>query len=99
MKIKIREDLNQDKLYGDIDEIIKYLESLKSKGKEVRLTWEGGYDNFWPVLLYEREETDQEKLDRIKKEKERKAKEDKLKEIKKENLIKEAKKLGLKVIE
>ena len=82
MKIKIREDLNQDKLYGDIDEIIKYLNSLKNKGNEIRLTWEGGYDNFWPVLLYEREETEKEKQTRLEKESKDKVKEQKVKEQK-----------------
>ncbi len=99
MKITVHEYLFDEKLYGDIDTIIEYLTLQKSKSDNARLMWSGQGGDFCPVLIYDREETDEEKSNRIKKEKEIKAQKAQLKEIEKQKLIKEAKKLGLKVIE
>lgn len=95
-------------LEGDIENAICFLEKLKNKGKIVLEIEEDNEFNYAMMIVYLlREETDKEyekRLIKEEKQKERKLQEDKFKEERErvrqiKSVLREAKKLGLKVIE
>ena len=95
-------DFNEEKLNGKtvkeiIDTLQYYLED--SEYSDVWLELDAGYNNVSAYLRGKRLETDVEYKKRIEKQKKEKDIQRKSLEQKKANLIKEAKKLGLKVVE
>ncbi len=89
-----------DCIEGDLEDVIVRLQAYKSdEYKRQFIEKEYDYEHSYFVLYGIREETDTEFDKRLKEEAIIKAKQDKHKENRKKELIKEAKKLGLKVSE
>jgi hypothetical protein len=62
-KVDVRIDVDRDRLYGGIDDAIKYLQEIKEqyRGTNIGLDehWTG-YEDMDMTLLYSRDETDEE---------------------------------------
>ena len=89
-------------LNGDIDNVIKHLQKLKTKYSSysnLEISLDAGYNNISMEVVGYRQETDSERNDRLAKEK--MAKQENIKKLanKKLKIIQEAKKLGLKLSE
>lgn len=102
MKKLIRKklDFNIHELEGSLEDAIQVLQSYLILDGEVEVSIEEvDYDTTTIVLYGTREETDQEEAKRIEKEEKHAAWVIKNLAAKKEKIVKEAKKLGLKVTE
>jgi hypothetical protein len=67
-KVEVRIDVDRDRLYGGIDDAIKYLQEIKEqyRGTNIGLDehWTG-YEDMDMTLLYSRDETDEEMAARL----------------------------------
>lgn len=93
---------SDDFINGDIDIVIKNLQDLKaqhSKYSSLQINLDAGYENISMEVVGFRQETDTERNRRLADEKKAKAVDNKKLAAKRLKIIKEAKKLGLKLSE
>jgi hypothetical protein len=72
--VEVREDVDTERLYGNIDGAIKYLEEIRDKFKGTNITLDEhwtGYENMEMNFLWTRLETDEELASRLEQEERR----------------------------